>query len=444
MEGIRRFVRKQPALITFFTLIIGLLVGKYLSFPILLILFASSLVIYLIKRKDIPLLIILALSASIYQSIRIPRKWQPLFFSGIYSENRLIDPVYGELQISLPVPPGNFVYGDAEYIEFGSIKKLIVKRIRGSHPTIINKIFFLGTILDKKIEETIGGDIHKMCSAILLGKRRELPSYMYKRFQYCGAAHLLAVSGLHTGIVFFVVLIFSRVIQLRRKHALIFSGIMVFLYAFLTGLRLPVIRASIMLWFFTVGEIKERNIDSLNTLSASGILILILMPRSIYSISFQLSFLAVFSILIMLKILKNYLSRIPTNWVKKWIVLPSLVTLSAQIGTLPLIAFYFGYIPLLGLIANIILIPLVGALIAGIFLLWVTPFFSGITGSFVWGIGYLMNKIMIFLEEIPFSVITIPEKNPGILFLYLFPVFLLFGMGLLRKKRTVIPIAVPP
>jgi len=437
------FIRKKPSLVTFFSIIIGLFVGIYFPIKIFIILFTVSLITYIITRKHILLLCILIFSASIYQSSRPLLKWQRLFFSGIYIENRIVDPVYGEFQLNLQMPPGSVVFGSAKYIEWDSQRKLTQVRIKWSHPTILNRLFHVRALLDERIEESIGGDIAEMCSAILLGKRGELPPYLYKRFQYCGAAHLLAVSGLHTGIVFMVILIFLRVIQFKRKQALLISGLVVLLYALLTGLRLPVLRASIMLWFFIIGEIKERNIDPLNTLSASGILILILMPRSIFSISFQLSFIAVFSILVMFKIFASQIKQLPNNWIKKWIIIPLFVTLSAQIGTFPLVTYYFGYIPLFGLVANLILIPLVGTLIAGTFLLWTIPILQDSTGSFVWGVGYLMNRIMIFLERLPYSVITTQERDPRILSVYLFLVIIPSGIMILRRKRTAVPITVP-
>ena len=443
MTDFLNFIRKKPSLITFITIVIGFSIGIYVSIEILLLLFTISIVIYIVTRRSILLLFVLLFSASIYKSSRKPIKFRRLFFSGVYLENRIIDPVYGELSINLHIEPASIVYGSARYIEWGSQKRLTEVRIKGNHPTILNRIFNYRDMLDNKIDESIGGDIGKICSAIILGKRGDLPPYIYKRFQYCGAAHLLAVSGLHTGIVFMIILIFLRVIQIKRKPALIISGLLVSLYALLTGLRLPVLRASIMLWFFIIGEVKERNIDPLNTLSASGILILIFMPSSIHSISFQLSFIAVFSILIILKVFESRLRQISNNWLKKWIIIPLFVTLSAQLGTFPLVAYYFGYIPLFGLIANLILIPLVGTLIAGTFLLWTIPILQDSIGSFVWGTVYLMNKIMIILERLPYSVIEVQERDPRILFSYLFLVIIFIGIMMFRKKGTVIPVTVP-
>lgn len=173
-----------------------------------------------------------------------------------------------------------------------------------------------------------------------------------------------------------------------------------------------------MLWFFIIGEIMEKNMDSINILSAAGIIILILMPASINSISFQLSFTAVFSIMLALNCtdLKNKI--IKPDWLKNWIILPLIVTLSAQIGTLPLVVYRFGYIPLLGMVANLILIPIVSSIIAGHFLLWSLPFFKDITGGFLWFSGYVMNKLMMIFEELPFSIIQVSEKNPLVFLLY--------------------------
>jgi competence protein ComEC len=360
-------------------------------------------------------------------------EFKRIFFSGIYLEKRIIDPVYGELYLNLSIKSGSIVYGSAKSFKWKTQKKLTDITIKGSYSTIINNIYKLRDKLDRKIHESIGGDIGQMCSTVVLGKRGDLPNYLYKRFRSCGAAHILAVSGLHTGIVFIIILVFLRVLQFKRKLSLLVTATLVSIYAVLTGLRLPVLRASLMLWFFILGEINERNIDPINTLSASGILILILMPNSIQSISFQLSFIAVFSILIALKVVEPNLKKIPNNWLKKLIIIPLIVTFSAQIGTLPLVAYYFGYIPLFGLIANLILIPLVGTLIAGIFLLWVVPFLNETVGSFVWAIGYIMNKFMLFFEELPFSVITVRENNYNVLYIYL--VYLIIILSLLFFKK---------
>ncbi len=416
--NINKTLRKRPAFTVFLVLLTGIYVGCSLDIKILLIGLSLSIISFFIKKIHITLFFILFFSAGIFQVSRTPLRGERIYFRGLFLNNRIVDPVFGELYAKIPANCGDFVKGRGKFtVSKGFLKLTKVESIKSS-PTILTNLFSLRKYLDKRIRRACPGEIGKMCSAITLGVRESLPPYMYKRFQSCGAAHLLAVSGLHTGIVSVVIFLFLRTLQLKRNPALLISGIFVLIYAVFTGLRLPVMRASIMLLFFVIGETKEKNIDPLNTLCAAGIFITLLMPSSIFSISFQLSFLAVFSILIMFKILKEHLKKIPNKWYKQWIIIPFFLTLSAQLGTLPLVAYYFGYIPLLGLIANLILIPLTGALISSCFLFYLLPFLDRITGNFIWITGFTMNKIMITVEKIPFVVIKTPKNKPFILTIY--------------------------
>jgi ComEC/Rec2-related protein len=411
-------LKKRPAFTVFIVLLTGLYVGHFLGIRILLTGLFLSFVIFFIKRWNIILLIVLFFSTGIYQTSRALPIGKRIYFRGIYLNNRILDPIYGELYAKLPTNCGDFAKGSGEILKKRGISKLVNIEATWSSPTILNKLFSLRNSLDEKIRRQCPGDAGKISSAITLGLRESLPSYMYKRFQSCGAAHLLAVSGLHTGIVSVVIFLFLRTLQLKRKPALLISGLFVLIYAVFTGLRLPVLRASVMLLFFVVGESRERNIDPLNTLCAAGIFITLLMPGSVFSISFQLSFLAVLSILVMFKILEEYFEKIPNRWYKQWIIIPFFITLSAQLGTLPLVAYYFGYVPLLGLIANLILIPLTGALISSCFFFFVFPFLSKITGNFIWITGFTMNKIMATIERIPFTTLKIPRNNPLVFVIY--------------------------
>ncbi|MEJ2568419.1 MAG: ComEC/Rec2 family competence protein, partial [candidate division WOR-3 bacterium] len=369
------------------------------------------------------ILIVLFFSAGVYQTSRALTAGKRIYFRGIYLNNRIIDPIYGEVYAELPTNCGDLAKGSGEIIKKGGISRLVNIEATWSSPTILNKLFSLRNSLDKKILEQCPDDVGKISSAITLGLRKTLPPYMYKRFQSCGAAHLLAVSGLHTGIISVVIFLFMRTLQLKRKPALLISGIFVLIYAVFTGIRLPVLRASVMLFFFVIGETRERNIDPVNTLCSAGIFITLLMPRSVLSVSFQLSFLAVLSILVMFNMLKEYFGKIPDRWYKHWIIIPFFITLSAQLGTLPLVAYHFGYIPLLGLFANLILIPLTGALISGCFFFFLFPFLGKLSGNFIWATGFTMNKLMATIEKTPFVIIKTTKNNS--LFFFLYPIFII-------------------
>ena len=428
-------LKKRPAFTIFLVLLAGFYIGSFVDIRILLIGLLLSIVSFFIKRIDIFLLIALFFSAGIYQVSRNPPRGERIYFRGFYLNNRIVDPIFGELYVKLPANCGDFVKGSGKFLKSRGFSKLTNVESIKSSPTILNKLFALRRSLDKKIRKQCPGDIGEMCSAITLGIRESLPSYMYNRFQSCGAAHLLAVSGLHTGIVSAVIFLFLRTLQLKRNPALLISGVFVLVYAIFTGLRLPVLRASIMLLFFVIGESREKNIDPLNTLCAAGIFITLLMPRSIFGISFQLSFLAVFSILIMFNILKEYLEKIPNKWFKQWIIIPFFLTLSAQLSTLPLVAYYFGYIPLFGLLANLILIPLTGVLISGCFLFFLLPPLSGITGNFIWIVGFAMNKIMIIIERTPYVILKVKKYEPLFLIIYVFYLILLIYHSYKKTKK---------
>jgi ComEC/Rec2-related protein len=434
---INKTLRKRPAFKVFFVLLAGFYFGYFVDVRILLIGLLLSIVVFFIKRIDFTLLFVLFFSAGIHQHYRTPLKGTNINFRGFYLNNRIVDPFFGELYAKLPSNCGDFVMGNGKFTDRSGFPRLTNAKLVKTSPTILNELFSLRKILDERIRKTCPGDIGKICSAITLGVRESLPSYMYKRFQSCGAAHLLAVSGLHTGIVSIIVFLFLRTLQLKRNPALLISGMIVLVYAVFTGLRLPVLRSSIMFLFFVIGESRERNIDPLNTLSAAGIFIILLMPSSIFGISFQLSFIAVFSILIMFKILKEQLDKIPNKWFKKWIIIPFFLTLSAQLGTLPLVAYYFGYVPLIGLIANLLLIPLTGALISSCFLFYILPFLSKITGNFIWITGSTMNKIMITTEKIPYIILKTPERNPFVLTIYgIYLIPLIFWINKKTKENS--------
>jgi ComEC/Rec2-related protein len=432
---IKKTLKKRPAFTVFIFLLAGFYVGSFVDIRLLLIGLVLSIFVYFLKKIDVALLIILFFSAGIHQSSRTPLRGKHIYFKGFYLNNRIIDPVLGELHVKLSANCGDFVKGNGKFTKRRGFSKITNAETTKSSPTFLNKLFFLRKSLDKRIRKQCPGDIGEMCSAITLGVRESLPSYIYKRFQSCGAAHLLAVSGLHTGIVSIIIFLFLRTLQLKKNLALLISGVFVLVYAVFTGLRLPVLRASIMLLFFVIGESREKSIDPLNTLCAAGIFITLLMPRSIFGISFQLSFLAVFSILTMFNILKEHLDKIPNRWFKRWVIIPFFLTLSAQLGTLPLVAYYFGYVPLIGLVANLILIPLTGALISSCFIFFLLPFLNEITGNFIWVIGFTMNKIMITIEKIPYVVLKIRKNEPLILTIYVFYLILLLGWAYKKTRR---------
>ncbi len=274
----------------------------------------------------------------------------------------------------------------------------------------------------KKIDNLIGGEIGNIIGAFFLGER-DLPQFIEKRFQRCGAAHLLAVSGLHTGIVYFVIFILVRIFPIKRNFVPLISSILLTPYIFLSGFKIPVIRSYIMLFSYGINELLERKRISLNIVGLSGLFIMFLNPLAITSISFQLSFLSVIGIIVIMDLFSNIISKIKFNVLKNFIILPLLVTVSAQIFTLPFIIYYFNYMPIYSIFANIILIPFATIIISSMMLFVIFPPLQNLISFGIWYLGFIMNKFMILIENLPLSTISI-KTGPWIFLFYIPLIFI--------------------
>ncbi len=226
-------------------------------------------------------------------------------------------------------------------------------------------------------------------SALLLGYRDLLSSDVKNYFASAGATHILAVSGLHVGIIFIMLNFMLSFLKSRREIYLKTFLILLFLwfYACLTGLSPSVIRASVMFSFVAVGNATKRFPNIYNTIAASAFFILLFQPNLLYSIGFQLSYLAVLGIIyIQPKIYERFKSP---YWIvdKAWALL--CVSVAAQLATFPLGLFYFHQFPNLFFITNLVVVPAAG---------WVI--YSGITSLIVSSVPFLDIATVFVLDSI--------------------------------------------
>lgn len=221
-----------------------------------------------------------------------------------------------------------------------------------------------------------------LVQGICLGDRRTIPEEVMERFRNSGTIHTLAVSGLHMGAVFVLLTGLLQVLGIRRRGFRLFIIPCLWLFAGITGLSPSACRAATILTFITVGDVFQRDYLPLNALAASAFFTLLVAPRLLFTVSFQLSYAAYAGIIVGLPILPGNGHSGKSGVAKKqWYTLPlsSLaVSLAAQVGTLPLLAYHFHTIPLNSLIANLFIIPLATLLLyAGLALLlfpgWTAP-----------------------------------------------------------------------
>lgn len=201
--------------------------------------------------------------------------------------------------------------------------------------------------------------------ALLLGQRQELSKEIQANYASAGVIHILAVSGLHVGIILFMLNWLLKFLE-RWKHGTILKTILLLLFlwsfALIAGLSPSVVRAVSMFSFVAVGLQLKRRTSVLNTLFASLLILLLINPFYIFQVGFQLSYAAVFSIVIF----QPYISSLfkPKNKLSGYFWKIASVTIAAQIGVLPLSLFYFHQFPGLFILSNIIILPFMGALLA--------------------------------------------------------------------------------
>ena len=200
--------------------------------------------------------------------------------------------------------------------------------------------------------------------AILLGDRNDLSPEVYRQYRDAGAAHILAVSGLHVGILLLLLRILLKpllALKKGRQLAMVIAIIAIWAYAFFTGLSPSVVRAATVFSFLSYTLFLSRPANTLNIIFLSAFAILLFKPEFLFQVGFQLSYAAVLSIAWVYPILLRIWH--PKNKIVKRLWRLVAVSLAAQIGVLPLCLHYFHQFPGLFLISAIILLPGLGFLL---------------------------------------------------------------------------------
>ncbi|HEA47214.1 MAG TPA: ComEC family competence protein [bacterium] len=209
------------------------------------------------------------------------------------------------------------------------------------------------------IEHTLPELHSSVLKGIMLGDKESLPPQVQENFLRTGTGHILVVSGLHVGLILLLLLILFRVLALPSRLAFLIVIPILGYYVLITGLRPPVIRATLMVIIGLVSLTIGRDTPLLAILSLACLIILLLNPLSLFDASFKLSFLAVAGIVYFTPFLEIRLKRLP-----RWLKRPLAISLSAQLFILPLLAFYFNRLPLIGVITNLIVAPLITIVLA--------------------------------------------------------------------------------
>lgn len=263
----------------------------------------------------------------------------------------------------------------------------------------------LHVLEDSKLTE----DEFGVAAAILLGYDDKLDTDLRQVYSNAGAAHILCVSGMHVGVIF---LIFNTLLAFlnRRKHGNIIKAILLFLliwsYAFITGLSPAVLRSAIMISFVVFSNAFKRPKEIWNTIAASIFFLLLFNPNLLMDVGFQLSYSAVIAIIAMQQKISN-LIQVPT-WIGRNVWDLIAVSIAAQIGTAPLSIFYFHQFPSWFIITNLIVMPLSTLIIyTGVAMLALSfiPFFKMVFGWMLFYEVRFTNFSMKWINDLPGSVV---------------------------------------
>lgn len=244
-----------------------------------------------------------------------------------------------------------------------------------------------------------------LMQAITVGDKSELSYETKNDYKNAGVSHLLAISGLHVGIIFAIISTLLVGLESFNKGSYIRFGVLIVVlwgYAILSGFSPSVLRAVIMFSLFSLGELFFKRKNQLNTLLASAFIILAFDPKAAFDISFQLSYIAMLGIVTLYKPI-IYILKI-NNRVGRWAWSLFAVTTSAQLTTIPIVLFYFGQFSLLGFITNYFVWFTVPIIIVSTLLYVATNLhFVGIIGVYC---SDLQNYIVQKLSSTNFGIIN--------------------------------------
>jgi len=295
--------------------------------------------------------------------------------------------------------------------------------------SLLARALHLRNRFSKIIEQTISSAREQsVAKAIILGDRQQLEPELKSAYGNAGIMHILAVSGLHVGIIYLIILVpFGNLRYHRRGRFLFFAITLLTLwsYAFITGFSPSVLRAVTMFSFIALAQSTNQHSNIYNTLAISAFTLLIWDPFLIMHVGFQLSYLAVLGIIYFTP--KIYQKLYTENWLPDKIWMITCVSLGAQLATTPLTVYYFNQFPLYFLITNLVAIPSAFLMVAIGFVVLLFSFLTPlakIIGNVLESVIWLTNEIIVFSQMLPYQTIELNIDTIQVISIYLMLAFL--------------------
>jgi competence protein ComEC len=253
-------------------------------------------------------------------------------------------------------------------------------------------------------------DAYAVVAAMTLGDKSALTRDVKDVYSVTGGSHVLALSGLHLGIIYTLL---SLLVVGRRWHAVSQLLLVVGIWAFvlLVGMPVSVVRSAVMLTVYALLSLGHRGRMSVNVLAFTAVILLMFSPLSLFDVGFQMSFMAVFSILLWMPLADRVFSEayLQRHRVVRWGWSMIAVSFAAQMGVAPLVAYYFGRFSTYFLLTNFIVLP------AASLILYLTPVVL-LVPSLAYLLLYIagwLNRILAWVASLPGA--SIDHLHPSVI-----------------------------
>lgn len=287
--------------------------------------------------------------------------------------------------------------------------------------------------IEALICKSLHGQERALLRGLLLGLRDEIDDELRSEFASAGVIHVLAVSGLHVGFILMTAIFLLQLLRLKKSWQLpLLLGVLLF-YSRLTGSAPPVMRASIMAAVVLAAPYLQRRHNPINTIAVAAFIILMVQPLDLFTAGFQLSFAAVAGIVLLYSQMENFLSPLLQRWreqgqtVRLHIAQLLLVSLAAQIVTLPLTVYYFNRLPVYALAANLLIVPLVSLIVPiGIVAAMLGAIYPPLGIIYMNGDWLLLRGLILLVDgfaSLPFASISLATPSPMQIALFYLLVF---------------------
>lgn len=280
-----------------------------------------------------------------------------------------------------------------------------------------------------------------VAKALLLGDRKGVSKDQQKQFRESGTVHVLAVSGLHVGLVYLILMFVLRPLGERLKYVKAAASIIgLWSYAWITGAAPSVMRAAGMFTVFAIASTSERKTNHFNSLAVAAVAIMVIDPLMAFSLGFRLSFLAVIGIILFYRPIYSVLV-VGNRWIDKVSVLAA-ISLAAQLATGPLVILEFGAFPIYFLPANVMVVSLVTLLVqlgAAVLVLADIDVLGDLLASAFNGLLTILDMVTEFFAAIPFAYMPVRVDEIQVSMLY--AMLVVITIGIINKRSIRVPVA---